>query len=199
MVDMCVWVWVYTGLVQVHKHIAGRLDMQSMRLFTCYAMTAMTSLCDAEKNPGQRLISIFDLTNCSYHNLDIACLRMVLVSCLMHLDSYFPWHSHQQGHTCFLSWPGTGSTAEHSIGDQGSCRCRAACLALRGGQQGWRLCLQYERQHGRSKLYKCGLVHAYLSKAACAPCLLLGEPLTAGVSISHPHCATLCCRAAAAG
>ena len=35
-------------------------------------------LCDRAKNPGARLISMFDMTGCSYSNLDVAVMGMVL-------------------------------------------------------------------------------------------------------------------------
>lgn len=39
------------------------------------------ALCDLELNPKRRLVSVFDMTGASYANMDVAAMRMILVSC----------------------------------------------------------------------------------------------------------------------
>jgi hypothetical protein len=40
-------------------------------------------MCDTQRNPGRRLVSIFDLTN-GAQSLDMACLRMILGMLSLH-------------------------------------------------------------------------------------------------------------------
>jgi hypothetical protein len=42
------------------------------------------ALCDPELNPRGRLVSMFDMTGASYANMDVAAMRMILVSGWMH-------------------------------------------------------------------------------------------------------------------
>ena len=37
------------------------------------------ALCDTDLNPRGRLVSMFDMTDCSYANMDVAAMHMILV------------------------------------------------------------------------------------------------------------------------
>lgn len=37
------------------------------------------ALCDPQLNPRGRLVSMFDMTDASYANMDVAAMRMILV------------------------------------------------------------------------------------------------------------------------
>lgn len=62
------------------KHFTHTSQLQSMRLFTCYVINALMALCEAKRNPGRRVVAMFDLTNSGLANIDVACLMMILVS-----------------------------------------------------------------------------------------------------------------------
>lgn len=64
-------------IVRVRNHIC-RKDLRDMRKFSIYIMDNMVELCDKQKNPGARLVSMFDMTDCSMANMDVACMRMIL-------------------------------------------------------------------------------------------------------------------------
>jgi hypothetical protein len=55
--------------------------LRAQRAFVVYVLDAALALCDAKRNPGRRLISVFDLSGASYQNLDSACMRYV-IGCL---------------------------------------------------------------------------------------------------------------------
>lgn len=55
--------------------------LRAQRAFVVYVLDAALALCDPLRNPGRRLISIFDLTGASYANLDASCMRYV-IGCL---------------------------------------------------------------------------------------------------------------------
>ena len=65
-------------IVKVANHDARRRDLREMKLFSIYIMESMVALCDRAANPQCRLASMFDLTGCSYHNLDAAVMRNIL-------------------------------------------------------------------------------------------------------------------------
>lgn len=61
---------------------AAPLDpLRAQRAFVVYVLDAALALCDPSRNPGRRLISVFDLTGATYANLDAACMRYV-IGCL---------------------------------------------------------------------------------------------------------------------
>ena len=55
--------------------------LRAQRAFVVYVLDAALALCDPARNPGRRLISVFDLTGASYANLDAGCMRYV-IGCL---------------------------------------------------------------------------------------------------------------------
>ncbi|GBF90145.1 hypothetical protein Rsub_03278 [Raphidocelis subcapitata] len=65
-------------IVKVAHHSSKDRDLRQMKMFSVYIMEAMVALCDREKNPTCRLSSMFDLTGCSYQNMDAAVMRNIL-------------------------------------------------------------------------------------------------------------------------
>lgn len=71
-------------LVRSHIHSAVWLLLQ-------------VNLCDKEKNPQGRLVSMFDMTSCSMANMDVSCMKDILgllsahyVECLSAMYIYNP-------------------------------------------------------------------------------------------------------------
>lgn len=58
---------------------AAPLDpLRQQRAFVSYVLDAAVALCDPVRNPGRRLVSVFDLTDAAYANLDTSAMKHVI-------------------------------------------------------------------------------------------------------------------------
>lgn len=65
-------------IVRVANHFSSKRDLRQMRLFSAYIIDCLVSLCDKERNPQQRVVCMFDMTDCSMANMDVPCMKSIL-------------------------------------------------------------------------------------------------------------------------
>jgi hypothetical protein len=59
--------------------VSAPLDpLRQQRAFVSYVLDAAVALCDPLLNPGRRLVSVFDLTDAAYSNLDTQAMKHVI-------------------------------------------------------------------------------------------------------------------------
>eukprot|EP00878_Enallax_costatus_P036504 GHUV01040998.1.p1 GENE.GHUV01040998.1~~GHUV01040998.1.p1 ORF type:complete len:121 (+),score=21.24 GHUV01040998.1:775-1137(+) len=73
------------GITQVRKHFTKLSNPHELMLLTCYNIDALVALCDRTKNPGCRIATMLDLSDCGLANLDFQALKVILVSIIWSL------------------------------------------------------------------------------------------------------------------
>eukprot|EP00878_Enallax_costatus_P039060 GHUV01044578.1.p1 GENE.GHUV01044578.1~~GHUV01044578.1.p1 ORF type:complete len:258 (+),score=80.73 GHUV01044578.1:775-1548(+) len=72
------------GITQVRKHFTKLSNPHELMLLTCYNIDALVALCDRTKNPGCRIATMLDLSDCGLANLDFQALKVILDTLTSH-------------------------------------------------------------------------------------------------------------------
>lgn len=65
-------------IVRVRNHLSANRDIREMRLFSAYIIDALVALADKTRNPGCRVVCMFDMTGGSMANMDVPCMKTIL-------------------------------------------------------------------------------------------------------------------------